>query len=189
MKDIPVTVPEKPVRFIDKLRAFMRIEGLAYKTEQTYIQWVRRYILFHHKRHPEEMGAQEVKAFLDYLVVSRNVAANTQRTALNALVFLYKRFLKRDFMDIKIVHAKKQRRVPVVFSHKEAMAVINQLEGVQQLIVQLLYGCGLRINEALRLRVQDIDFDMEMVVVRGGKGNKDRRTLLPQCLFINPASN
>jgi len=183
MKDIPAAVPESPVRFFDKLRVFIRTEGLAYKTEQTYIQWIRRFILFHNKRHPEEMGVVEVKAFLDYLVVSRNVAANTQRTALNALVFLYKRFFNRDLSDIKIVRAKKQRRVPTVFSHQEAMAVINQLDGTYQLIVQMLYGCGLRINEALRLRIQDIDFDMSMIVVRAGKGNKDRRTLLPESLF------
>jgi len=183
VNDIPVRVPDKPSRFLDQLRAFIRTEGLAYKTEQTYIQWVRRFILFHNKRHPETMGKIEVKAFLDHLVLSRHVAVNTQKTALNALVFLYKRFIGKDITNIGMVGASRGRRIPVVFSHKEACEIIDQMAGVYKLAVQLLYGSGLRVSEALRLRVQDIDFSMSVVVVRDGKGQKDRRTLLPQGLI------
>ncbi len=183
MNDIPIKIPDKPTKLLDQLRAFIRTEGLAYKTEQTYIQWVRRFILFHNKRHPEAMGVVEVKAFLDHLVLSRNVAVNTQKTALNALVFLYKRFIGKELGNIGMVGASRGRRIPVVFSHKEANGVINQMEGIYKSVVQLLYGSGLRISEALRLRVQDIDFSMSMIVVRDGKGQKDRRTLLPQGLI------
>mgnify|MGYP000486476066 CR=1 FL=1 len=183
MKDIPISVPANPTKFLDRLRVFIRTEGLSYSTEQTYVGWVRHFILFHHKRHPEEMGTAEIRAFLDHLVLSRNVAANTQRTALNALVFLYKRFLQREVGQVLKVRANRHRRIPVVFSHQEALSVLAQLEGVYKLAVQMLYGCGLRLNEALRLRVQDIDFSMSLVIVRDGKGAKDRRTLLPQSLI------
>ncbi len=182
MKDIPVKIPDVPVKFLDCLRAFIRTEGLAYRTEQTYISWVRQFILFHNKRHPQEMGSTEIKAFLDHLALSRDVSANTQRGALNALVFLYKRFIGIELGELGMVRAKRGRRIPVVLSHAEASAVIDQLDGVYKIIVQLLYGSGLRINEALRLRIQDVDFSQKLVIVRDGKGAKDRRTLLPQSI-------
>lgn len=178
-------LPDRPVKFIDRLRAFIRARNLAYKTEKTYIQWVIRFIHFHDKRHPETMGEIEVQNFLNYLVVQQNVAVNTQKTALNALIFLYKRFLKKETFVLQIKYAKRHRRVPVVFSHKEADSVIDNLSGVYQLAAKIMYGSGLRISECLKLRVMDIDFPMSVIIVRGGKGDKDRRTLLPQSL-INP---
>jgi len=183
MNDIPVAIPVEPVKFIDRLRAFIRAQHLAYKTEKTYVQWIVRFIHFHGKRHPEDMGESEIRQFLNHLSVNRNVAKNTQKTALNALVFLYKRFLKRELKDLQITHAKKDRRIPVVFSHHEASSVIENLSGTYQLIANIMYGSGLRISECLRLRVMDIDFDMSVTIVRGGKGGKDRRTLLPQSLI------
>lgn len=188
MKDVPISLPAAPTRFMDRLRAFIRTEGLSYTTEKTYVQWIRQFILFHQKRHPDEMGTSEVKAFLDHLVLSRNVSVNTQRTALNALVFLYKRFLERELGNVAMVKAKRNRRIPVVFSHQEAMDLIQRLEGPYRLIAQVLYGAGLRLNEALRLRVMDVDFSMSMILVRDGKGGKDRRTILPESL-VAPLSH
>ncbi len=182
MNDIPVKIPKNPTKFIDRLRAFIRCEGLAYRTEKTYIQWIVRFIHFHDKRHPEKMGAKEIQDFLNDLVTTQNVAKSTQKTALNALAFLYKRFLKQDLPDLQIQRSKKRRRIPVVYSHHEAMSVINNLCGTTQLIARIMYGSGLRINECLRLRVMDVDFQMSVIHVREGKGEKDRRTLLPQSL-------
>lgn len=187
MDDIPIKLPTYPSRFIDRLRAFIRSQGLAYKTEKTYIFWVLRFIRFHNKRHPEEMNESEIRAFLDHLVVNRNVAKNTQKTALNALAFLYKRFLQRELGDLRIKFASKNRRIPVVFSHHEASTVISALPDKYQIMAKIMYGAGLRINECLRLRVMDIDFEMSMIIVRNGKGGKDRRTLLPQSL-VEPLS-
>ena len=182
MEDIPVKIPVEPTRFIDRLRAYIRAQHLAYKTEKTYVHWILRFIRFHDKRHPEKMGSKEVETYLNHLAVHNNVSKNTQKTALNSLSFLYHRFLQRDLGELDIAHAKRARRIPVIFSHKEASRVIKNLEGIYQLIAQLMYGSGLRINECLRLRVKDIDFDMSMIIVRNGKGNKDRRTLLPESL-------
>ncbi len=183
MLDIPKPIPANPVKFLDRLRAYIRTQNLAYKTEKTYIQWVVHFIHFHGKRHPEEMGENEIQAFLNHLVINRNVAQNTQRTALNALVFLYKRFLKRELKDLDIKYSKRKRKIPTVFSHQEALSVVNNLSGVYQLSAKIMYGSGLRISECLRLRVKDIDFDMSIIIVKDGKGNKERRTLLPQSLI------
>lgn len=187
MDDIPIKLPSEPLRFIDRLRALIRSQGLAYKTEKTYIFWILQFIRFHNKKHPEAMGENEVRTFLNHLVLNRNVAKNTQKTALNALAFLYKRFLQRELGDLRIKHASKNKRIPVVFSHQEANAVIGYLPDKYQLMAKIMYGAGLRINECLRLRVMDIDFEMSMILVRNGKGGKDRRTLLPQSL-IEPLS-
>lgn len=183
MNDIPVTIPRPPTKFIDRLRAFIRSQNLAYKTEKTYVQWTIRFIHFHNKRHPEKMGETEVSEFLSHLVVNRDVAKNTQKTALNALVFLYKRFLKRSDLNLRIKPSKRDRRIPVVLSHKEATLIIEHLPKKYQIVAKLMYGSGLRIGECLRLRVMDVDFDMSIIVIREGKGGKDRRTLLPQALI------
>jgi len=183
MLDIPKPIPANPVKFLDRLRAYIRTQNLAYKTEKTYVQWVVHFIHFHGKRHPEEMGETEIQTFLNHLVINRNVAQNTQRTALNALIFLYKRFLKRELKELDIKYSKRKRRIPTVFSHQEALSVINNLSGVYQLSAKIMYGSGLRISECLRLRVKDIDFDMSTIIVKEGKGNKERRTLLPQSLI------
>ncbi|WP_328185257.1 integron integrase [Marinobacter sp. OP 3.4] len=181
--DIPNPIPAKPTRFLDQLRAFIRARGLAYRTEQTYLFWTKRYIRFHQRRHPRTMGSAEVEAFLNHLVVQRNVALATQRVALNALVFLYREFMAMPLEELHFEGARKPARLPTVFSPDEAKRVIDKLEGVPKLIAILLYGSGLRISEALRLRIKDVDFDMQQLVVRGGKGGKDRITLLPDRLL------
>lgn len=182
MDDIPVPIPAQPVRFMDKLRAFMRGRQLAYRTEKTYCGWIRDFIRFHNMRRPEEMGKAEVDAWLGYLAAQRNVSINTQKTALNAVVFLYRQFLGIDLGKLNFDRTNKGRRLPVVFTHDEAMAVIGHLEGHHRLLASLMYGTGLRVMEAVRLRVQDVDFGNKCLFVREAKGDKWRRTLLPGVL-------
>lgn len=160
MDDVPKRIPDKPVRLIDQLRTEIRARNLSYSTERTYIHWILRFIRFHAKRYPGDMGGSEVEAFLNHLSVKRQCSVNTQKTALNSLVFLYREFFKRE-LQLNYRSAKAVVRVPVVFTHEEAMAVIGNLTGIYQLIAQLLYGSGFRINECLRLRVKDIDFGMK----------------------------
>lgn len=181
--DIPVPLPDRPVRLMDQFRYFMRSLNMSYRTEQAYVHWLLRFIRFHHRRHPKEMGAGELERFLSHLAVDLNSAINTQRTALNALIFFYSRFLQMPIEGLAPVRATKSRRVPVVFSHDEALRVIAALEQPYKLAVQLMYGSGLRINECLGLRVKDIDFSGNQLIVRAGKGGKDRRTVLPQSLL------
>ena len=182
MQDIPTPLPAQPERFVDKLRFFIRKKGLAYKTEQTYVSWILRYIRFHNKQHPSTLSEAHVEMYLDHLGVQLNAAKNTQRTALNALIFLYREFLGVELKDLSFAHAKKPRKLPVVFSHNEAIRVIAELRGSYKLMAQLMFGSGLRISECIRLRVKDIDFDMGVLIVHNGKGSKDRSTLLPEVL-------
>lgn len=181
--DIPVRLPAQPVRFMDQFRAFIRARNLAYSTEKTYVHWVLRFIRFHHMRHPKEMGADQVNQFLSHLAVNLHCSPATQKVALNALVFLYREFLDQPLGELVFNRSHKVTRVPTVFSHQEAQAIINELNGLNQLAVQLIYGTGMRINEVLRLRIKDIDFAMRQIVVRAGKGAKDRVTLLPDSLI------
>jgi site-specific recombinase XerD len=174
MDDVRTTLSEQPTRFMDQFRTFIRAQNLAFATEKTYVLWVKSYIRFHNMRHPKDMGVTEVESYLTYLAVHRTVSINTQRTALNALVFLYKRFLQHDRMELAFKQAKPQQRLPVVFTDSEARAVINKLSGVYSLAARLMYGGGLRVNECVRLRVKDIDFDHKAIYVRSGKGGKDR---------------
>ena len=183
MDDIPVPIPARPSRFMDRLRAFMRSRHLAYKTEKTYCLWIRDFIRFHQMRRPEEMGNVEIDEWLGHLANRRAVAINTQKTALNAVVFLYKQFLNRDPGDLMFEKTSKGRRLPVVFTHEEAMAVIGNLQGHHRLAASLMYGSGLRVMEAVRLRVQDIDFGHQCLFIRESKGEKWRRTLLPKSLL------
>ena len=183
MDDIPPLIPQNPVKFIDRLRHFIRSQRKAYKTEKTYILWIKRFIRFHRNTHPKEMGADEIEAFLDALSTQHNVAKNTQKTALNALIFLYKQFLKVELRELKYRFSSKPPRIPVVFTHDEAQSVIAQLKSPASLQARLMYGSGLRISECLRLRIKDIDFGMNMLVVRAGKGDKDRVTILPESLI------
>jgi integron integrase len=183
MEDIPPIIDLASPRLLDRFRLFIRALRLSYATERTYAYWLKRYIYFHKKSHPESMGTVEVRKFLDYLAVSRNVSISTQKTALNALVFFYHKFLQRDLGQIQFNYAKKPKRIPVVFTRGEAASVLLQLSGNHSLIAELMYGSGLRISEAIRLRVKDIDLAMLSVFVRNGKGNKDRRTLLPKTLL------
>lgn len=153
---------------------------LSLRTEQSYIQWMRRYILFHHKRHPREMGETEIRAFISHLAVSENISASTQTVALSALLFLYRDVLKQELPYVaNIERAQKPKRLPVVFTRDEVKRLLANLEGMHWLIGALLYGSGLRLMECLRLRVKDIDFTYGQITVRDGKGEKDRITMLP----------
>ncbi len=183
MDDIPIPLPDKPQRFMDQLRAFMRAKRLAYRTEKTYCNWILDFIRFHKRKHPESMGLEEVDAWLSYLASNRNVAINTQKTALNAVVFLYKQFLKRELGEIQFTNANRGRQLPTVFTHDEAMRVLSSMSGDHRLAACLMYGAGLRVMEAVRLRVQDVDFTNEGLFVREAKGDKCRRTLLPKTLI------
>ena len=182
MDGIPPRLPARPTRFLDILRMHIRREGHSYRTEQTYILWVKRFIYFHDKRHPKDMGTAEVEAYLNHLTVNLDCSANTQRVALNALVYLYRRFLGQKTLDLRFTPAKGKRRLPVVYSREEIAAVLAQLRGSTRLMVQLMYGSGLRTAELLSLRIMDIDFGNGRIFVRSGKGGKDRTTLLPERL-------
>lgn len=180
--DVPPKLPDNPIRFMDQFRALIRSRNLAYKTEQTYCHWVKRFIRFHNMQHPSTCSAKDVEQFLSHLAVQRDSSVSTQRTALNAIVFLFHEFLEQPLDDLSFELSRKPRRLPTVFTHDEVRAVIKNLEGTSQLVARLMYGSGLRINEALRLRVKDVDFGMQQIIVRSGKGNKDRTTLLPDSL-------
>jgi len=165
---------------LGELRDLLRVKHYSIRTEQAYLAWAKRFILFHDKRHPNEMGGPEIAAFLTDLAVQRHVAASTQNQALNALVFLYKQLLRREDLQLgNVTPAKRPRRLPTVFDRSEVERVLSHMEGVYHLIALLLYGAGLRTLEALRLRIQDIEFERAQIVVRDGKGEKDRATLLP----------
>ncbi len=168
-------------RLLDQVRDATRRLHYSIRTEEAYVSWIRRFILFHGKRHPLEMGEPEVVAFLTHLAVRRDVAASTQNQALSALLFLYKVVLRRPLaaLDDGVVRARAPQRLPTVFSREESRAVLAQLEGISWLAASLMYGSGLRLMECLRLRVKDIDFDQARIIVRDGKGRKDRATLLP----------
>jgi site-specific recombinase XerD len=182
MDDIPISVPSGSTRFLDRLRADLRARGYAYPTEKTYLHWARRFILYHRRRHPETMGKDEIEIFLNYLAVECNVSPSTQRTALNALMYLYTKFLGREPGLLQFQYARVKPRLPTVLSHQEVCAVVQHLSGSAKLMVELLYGCGLRLQECLNLRVKDIDFELNTVTVREGKGDKDRTTILPNSL-------
>jgi len=177
--DVPVMIPKQPTRLVDQIRALIRSRNMAYKTEQSYIHWILRYIRFHDRQHPKDMREQHVEAFLSYLSIHCNASKSTQRTALCALAFLYNTFLNQPLQNLNFRSAKKQPKIPEVFSHEEALNVLSFIPSKYKLICQLMYGAGLRLNEALRLRVKDINFSMNYIVVRQGKGDKDRRTVLP----------
>ncbi|MCU7919573.1 MAG: integron integrase [Candidatus Thiodiazotropha sp. (ex Epidulcina cf. delphinae)] len=167
------------VRFTTEIRR----RGYAYRTEQSYEQWICRFILFCKNASPETLGASEVKAFLDYLVIRRNVSASTQNQALNALVFLYKQVLGSELGELEaLVRSKRPRNLPVVLSRGEVNALLAQMEGKHKLIASLLYGTGMRLLEGLRLRVQDIDFEYQRIHVIQAKGKKDRYVPLPNIL-------
>ena len=176
------TQPQKP-RLLDQVRQVIRRKGYSYKTEKSYVGWIKRFILYHGKRHPRDMGPAEIEQFLTHLAVDLNVAASTQNQALQAILFLYREVLQRPIdAELNYLYAKRPKRLPVVLSRDEVQRVLNAMEGTPKLVVQLLYGSGLRLIEALRLRIKDIDFDQQHILVRDGKGFKDRVTLLPQTL-------
>ncbi|MGI9330443.1 MAG: integron integrase [Gammaproteobacteria bacterium] len=180
MDDIPVPAQAPKQGFIQQLRIAMRERNMAYATEKTYVYWARNFIRFHGRRNPRDMGAEEVDAYLSWLAVKRSVAPGTQAVALNALVFLYDKFLGQPLGKLNYQRTKPKRRIPQVLTHDEAMGIITALPLPFSLMARLMYGAGLRLNEACRLRVKDVDFGMGEIVIRQGKGGKDRRTLLPE---------
>ena len=170
----------QPPKLMDQVSDAIRTKHYSPRTEQTYIDWIKRYILFHDKRHPKDMGAPEIQAFITHLAVEKNVAASTQNQALSAVIFLYRHVLRIE-IDIPsdIIRAEKSKTLPVVLTHQEALAVISKMSGVPQLMARILYGSGLRLMECVRLRVKDIDFGNRQIIVRDGKGEDDRSTVLP----------
>jgi integron integrase len=176
------TVTSSP-RLLDRVRWHLRVKHYSIRTEQVYVDWIRRYILFHRKRHPNDMGEPEISEFLTHLAVEKRVAASTQNQAFSALLFLYQQVLERklDFID-SVQRVNRPAKIPVVFTRPEAHAVLKRLHGENQLMAELLYGAGLRLMECVRLRVKDIDFGYNQITVRDGKGLRQRVTLLPQRL-------
>lgn len=170
-------------RLMDEVRRVLRLHQYSFSTEKTYLQWIRRFIVFHGKRHPRKMGATEIEAFLSHLAVTRRVSASTQNQALNALLFLYRKVLNQDlpWMD-EMVRAQRPHRVPAVLSQAEVARVLDAMRGQYWLMASLLYGSGLRQMECLGLRIKDIDIDYLQITVRDGKGKKDRRTVLAEKL-------
>ncbi len=175
----PMADASRAPGLIQRYREELQVRHYARRTVNTYEQWLRRFLRFHRLRHPRTMGSTEVNAFLSYLAVERKVSASTQNQALAALLFLYRDLLGHDLVLEDLVRARTRRRLPVVLTPQEVRAVLERLAGVEGLVAGLLYGSGLRLMEALRLRVHDLDFHRHELTVRDGKGGKDRRTLLP----------
>lgn len=174
----------QPPRLLDQVRQSIRLRHFSLKTEKSYVHYIRDFILFHHMRHPREMGADEIRAYLSHLAIERQVAASTQTVALSALLFLYRQVLEIELPYIDdIERAKQPERLPVVFTRTEVKQILAHLDGVHLLIASLLYGTGMRLTEGLRLRVKDVDFEYRQITVRDGKGNKDRITMLPNSLM------
>lgn len=167
-------------KLLDQVRQTIRRKHYSLRTEQAYLDWIKKYIFFHHKRHPSEMGAREMEQFLNHLAVERKVAASTQNQALSALVFLYREVLRQEFDWMEnLERAKRPARVPVVLTEAEVKRMLAHLDGQNWLMATLLYGSGLRLMECIRLRVKDVDFEYRQITVRDGKGQKDRVTMLP----------
>lgn len=171
-------------RLLDQVREALRLRHYSLRTEESYVQWVKRFILFHGKRHPSEMGEQEVTAFLTHLAVDKHVSPSTQNQALSAILFLYKQVMERDLAWLDgVVRAKRHERIPEVLSPPQVHSLLENLDGTYRLMAQLLYGTGMRLMEAVRLRVKDVDFHYRQITVRDGKGSKDRVTVLPDSLI------
>jgi integron integrase len=175
----PPETPPKP-KLLDQVRQAIRTRHYSYRTEKAYVHWIKRFIFFHNKRHPAEMGEAEIARFLSSLASDGHVSASTQNQALNALLFLYREILKKDIGYVNgVVRAKRPHRLPVVLTRQEVRSILGCLDGSDWIMAMLLYGAGLRLMECLRLRVKDIDFTTNQIVVRAGKGDKDRHTMLP----------
>lgn len=183
------TPPKSPAsskdkKLMDQVSDALRTRHYSYRTEQTYKDWIKRYILFHDKRHPKDMGEEEIRAFIAYLSNDRNVAAATSNQALSAVLFLYRVVLQQEItLPPDLSNASRPKRLPTVLTHAEALKVIDHMRGVPRLMAKIMYGSGLRVTECLRLRVKDIDFDRRQIIVRGGKGDQDRLTILPESII------
>ncbi|MBN1876666.1 MAG: integron integrase, partial [Anaerolineae bacterium] len=175
----------QPPKLLDQVRELLRIKHYALRTEEAYVDWIRRFILFHNKRHPRDMGTPEIRAFLAHLATADNVAASTQNQALAALLFLYREVLHQDLdlLDLDAIRARKPQRLPTVLTKSEVQQILAHLTGAYLLMARLLYGSGLRLMECLHLRVKDVDFEMLQLTVRDGKGGQDRVTMLPEIVI------
>lgn len=179
----PGVAGDRPKQLLERVREVLRLNHYAIRTEEAYVHWIRRFVLFHGKRHPREMGAPEVEDFLTDLATAGNVGVSTQKQALNAIAFLYNRVLQQPFGALAHLEStKRPQRQPLVLTKAEIDRIVQAMEGTYQLMTKLLFGTGLRLLECLRLRVKDVDFALNQIVVRHGKGGKDRVTMLPQSL-------
>ena len=170
-------------KLLIQVKELIRKKHYSIRTEKSYIFWMKQFYYYFNERNPAEMGAKEISKFLTYLANVRKVSSSTQNQALNALIFLYKDVLNYEIGSFEFTRAKLPQRVPVVLSKKEVHQILDNLSGIHWLVANLLYGSGLRLLEALRLRVKDVDFEYKQIIVRRGKGQKDRRTMLPKQLF------
>lgn len=176
---------DKP-KLLDRIAIRVRELNYARSTERTYCYWDKKFILFHHKKHPAEMGSQEIEAFLSHLVVYLNVSVSTQNQAFNALLFLYRQVLDLPFdISDKVIRSKRPKKLPVVMSKEEVRAIFIMIPPEYQLIGKIIYGAGLRVNECLKLRIKDIDFHRHEITVREGKGQKDRISILPKATILD----
>jgi integrase len=175
----------QPKKLLDIYRDQIRIKQYSPRTEETYIHWVREYILFHNKRHPREMAVPEINQFITHLVVERKASGSTQNQAINAILFLYRNVLKIELDEnaLTFIRPQKVKHIPTVLSKDEARAIIANMTGQYKLMAQIMYGGGLRVMECMRLRVKDIDFDNHQIIVYDGKGGDDRVTILPDSLI------
>jgi integron integrase len=178
------TSSTKGKRLLDLYREALRVRHYSYRTEVTYLSWVRQYILFHNKRHPRDMGTAEINAFITHLATQKDVAASTQNQAISAILFLYRYVLELELDEKALIPIRptKPKRLPTVLSKSEAQRTIAKMDGVYRLMAQLKYGGGLRLMEVLRLRIKDLDFDNRQIIVRDGKGENDRLTVFPDLL-------
>lgn len=173
---------QKP-KLLDQVREMIRVKHYSIRTEESYIQWIKRYIIYHKKKHPQDMGEKEIGEFLSYLANECKVTSSTQNQALSAILFLYQKVLGKGLGSVAMERAKAEKKLPLVFTEKEVRLILGYLTGVEWLMASLLYGSGLRLMECVRLRVKDVDMEKRQITVREGKGNKDRITLLPEKLI------
>lgn len=175
-----MTNNKKP-KLLNQVRQVIRVKHYSLRTEESYINWIKRFIFFHNKKHPAQMGDKEIGEFITHLAKNEKVSATTQNQALCAIIFLYKNVLKKELENtISIYWSKRPKKLPVVFTKSEAIEVLNNLKGIHWLVGMLLYGSGLGLSESLELRIKDIDFGYNQILVRNSKGEKDRATMLPQ---------
>ena len=178
-------IPNPKLKLLDQVSEVMRFKHYSIRTERTYREWIKRFIFFHGKRHPREMGVEEVGRFLSDLAVTHKVASSTQNQAFNALLFLYREVLHQEFGQLEgVERAKRPQRLPVVLTREEVQRMLAGMSGTHQLMAKLLYGTGMRLMECVRLRVKDVDFGQNHIVVRDGKGFKDRATIFPEALKL-----
>lgn len=182
MSNEKIPPPANSPKLLDRVRGKLRLKHYSIRTEEGYVHWITRFIVFHDKKHPLEMGGPEIEAFLTDLAVNGRVAASTQNQAFAAILFLYREVLEIELPPLNAVRAQRPERLPVVLSVDEVRQIFDRIDGEHLLICQLMYGCGLRILEVCRLRVHDVDFERHQIMVRDGKGEKDRAVPLPRKL-------